>query len=109
MLKQSLDKLLTIDIWGQTFNFKTEQEHAEAQAVADFFSDQITRVEDQITGKSSGNSKKGILLMAALNITNEYLELKRRYAELLEEISNRSTSLISTMENTCGTDSNGPE
>ena len=109
MLKEPLDKLLTIDIWGQTFNFKTEQENVEAQAVADFLSEQVTRVEGQIAGKSSSVSKKGILLMTALNITNEYLELKKRYADLLEEISNRSTILISTIENRRSAKSNGPD
>jgi hypothetical protein len=42
--------------------------------------------------------KLTILTLAALNITNGYLELKREHSDLLQEISRRSSSLIKSLE-----------
>ena len=38
-------------------------------------------------------------MLAALNIANEHMELKRNYTELLRDVTNRSTKLIHTLDN----------
>jgi hypothetical protein len=37
-------------------------------------------------------------MLAALNIANEHMELKRNYGELTREIAERSGSLIRTLD-----------
>ena len=88
-----MEHLVTIEIFGQPFTFKVEGDSARAKEVADYLVKQISRVESQQTDKSSNISKLAIMVLTALNIANENMELKREQASLLRELFNRSTRL----------------
>ena len=70
-----------------------------AKEVADLLVKEVTRVEDQQSNQSSNMSKLTILMLAALNIANEHIELKRDHSKLLEDVSNRTANLIRTLDN----------
>lgn len=66
--------------------------------VADFLVKEVDKVEIQLSCKSKNISKDAILILAALNIANEYFELKNNHINLLKNISERSTSLIRALD-----------
>jgi cell division protein ZapA (FtsZ GTPase activity inhibitor) len=95
-----LEKTVTIELFGQPYTFKANSEVTKAKEVADFLVQEVTRVEDQQPDQSPNISKLTILMLAALNIANEHMELKRNHSKMLREIAERTTKLIRTLD-TC--------
>lgn len=95
-----MEQLVTIELFGHPFTFKAETDATQAKKVADFLVEEVTRAEVQLSSKSSNVTKRIILILAALNIANQYFELKQNHSDLLQSISERSTSLIGKIE-TC--------
>jgi len=93
-----VDEIFTIELFGQTHTFKADAEVAEADAVAELLVKEVCRIEDQQANQSSNMSKLTILMLAALNIANENIELKSNHARLLHDITDRTTNLIHTLD-----------
>ena len=60
---------------------------------------EVTRIEDQQSNQSSNMSKLTILMLAALNIANDHLELKRNHSKLLYDVTDRTANLIQSLDN----------
>ena len=88
-----MEQLVTIELFGQPYTFKAEADVNDAKEVADHLVKEVTRIEPQHSSKSSVN-KLATLILAALNIANENIKLKKSYSDLLKDISKRSTNLI---------------
>jgi cell division protein ZapA (FtsZ GTPase activity inhibitor) len=95
-----LEKTVTIELFGQPHTFKANSEVTQEKEVADLLVKEVARVENQQSGQSSNISKLAILMIAALNIANEHMELKRTYSKLLSDVTNRASNLIHTLDNT---------
>lgn len=94
-----MEKTVTIELFGQPHTFKANSEVTKEKEVADFLVREVTRVEDQQSSQSSNISKLAILMIAALNIANEHMELKRNYSKLMQDVTNRTSKLIHTLDN----------
>ena len=94
-----MDEFVTIELFGQTHTFKANSEVTKAKAVADLLVNEVCRIEDQQANQSSNMSKLTILMLAALNIANENIEMKCDHAKLLHDITDRTTNLIHTLDN----------
>ncbi len=94
-----MDEIVTIELFGQQYSFKAGDEVLNAKQVADLLAKEVDNVEKQISDKSPNMTKFTILTLAALNIANEYIELKQSYTDLLENISRRSATLINAVDN----------
>ena len=94
-----MEQIVTIELFGQKHTFKANSEVTKAEEVADFLVREVTRVENLQTDQSSNMSKLTILMLAALNIANEHIELKRDHSKLLEDVSSRTANLIRTLDN----------
>ena len=93
-----MEQIVTIELFGQTHTFKATSEVAKAKEVADLLVKEVTRVEDQQSNQSSNMSKLTVLMLAALNIANEHLELKRNHFKLLHDVTDRTANLIHSLE-----------
>ncbi|MFZ5569166.1 MAG: cell division protein ZapA [Thermodesulfobacteriota bacterium] len=93
-----MDELITIELFGQRYTFKAEAGVQGAEEVADLLAREVAIVEHQIDKTSMGMNKMTILILAGLNISSEYIELKRKYNELLQHISARSALLASRID-----------
>jgi cell division protein ZapA len=93
-----LDQLLTIDVLGQPFSFKTDSDVSEAKAVADYLVTSVSKVKSQCGNQVPTPDKRAILILAALNITSEYFNLKKKHQALIDDINQRSEHLINTLE-----------
>ena len=94
-----MDEIVTIELFGKTHTFKANSEVTQAKEVADLLVNEVNRIEDQQANQSSNMSKLTILMLAALNIANENLELKRNHSKLLHDVTDRTANLIHTLEN----------
>ena len=92
-----MDQLVTIELFGHPFTFKAEKDVEKAKEVADFLVQEVTKVEKQMSNKSSTISKQAILIMTALNIANEYMQCKQRHTDLLETVSDRASNLLNEL------------
>jgi cell division protein ZapA (FtsZ GTPase activity inhibitor) len=92
-----LEQLVTIEIFGQPYTFKTESDITNAKEVADCLVKEVTRFENQNSSKSS-DTKFVTLILAALNIAKENIELKKKYSDLLTKISKKSANLICALD-----------
>jgi cell division protein ZapA (FtsZ GTPase activity inhibitor) len=93
-----VDQLVTIDVLGQPFSFKTDSDLAEARAIADYLAASVGQVKTQCGNQAPTPDKRAILLLAALNITSEYFELKKKHRELLDDLDKRSAHLIDALD-----------
>jgi cell division protein ZapA (FtsZ GTPase activity inhibitor) len=89
-----LEQLVTIELFGKPYSFKAKSEVKKAKEVADFLAKEVSRVESQQTGESSTASDLTTLMLAALNIAHQNLELENNYSKLRQDIAERSAKLI---------------
>jgi len=89
-----LEQLVTIELFGKPYSFKAKSEVKKAKEVADFLAEEVSRVESQQSGESSTASDLTTLMLAALNIAHQNLELENNYSELRQDIAERSAKLI---------------
>ena len=94
-----MDRTLTIEVLGQPFTFKTDSNESDARAVAEFVAKSVEQVKLQCDHQVPQPDKRAILILAALNIANEYLRLKKKHQDTLEDINQRSANLLNTIEN----------
>jgi cell division protein ZapA (FtsZ GTPase activity inhibitor) len=97
-----VEQLVTIELFGQTFTFRTESEAENSKEVVSFLTREVGKVSEQLKKQHTHISNLTILLLAVLNIVNEHLELKRKYSILLETLSSRSENLIQLLDNPTG-------
>jgi cell division protein ZapA (FtsZ GTPase activity inhibitor) len=93
-----LDQLLTIDILGQPFTFKTDSDIIDAQEMADFVVKSVHQASEEYTKRKHPPDNRAILLLAALNIANEYFDLKKKHQQMLSDLSQRSAQLLNTLD-----------
>lgn len=89
-----MEQVVTIELFGQPFTFKNESGVADAKEVADYLVNEVSRIETQLSKHSTHVDKIATLALAALNIANENIVIKKDHANLLKDISKRSESII---------------
>ena len=93
-----MDQLLTIEVLGQPFTFKTDSMESEARAVAEFVAKSADQVNLQCAHQVPTPDKRTILILTALNIASEYFDLKRKYEQVLDDINQRSVHLLNALD-----------
>ena len=93
-----MEQIVTIELFGQPHTFKADSDVTRAKEVADLLAKEVARVESQLIDASSNISRQKILILAALNIANENMELKRNYSKFLSDVTNRTSKLIHTLD-----------
>jgi cell division protein ZapA (FtsZ GTPase activity inhibitor) len=88
-----LGDIVTIELFGETYKLKADDGVTNAQDIVSYLEKEINRVASEISPNNKGISKIAILLVATMNISNEYFELKQRHANLLNIISTRSKQI----------------
>ena len=89
-----MEQLVTIELFGKPYTFKAKSEVKEAQEVADVLAKEVSRIESEQSGESSTASDLTTLMMAALNIAHQNMELENNIAQMKQVIAERSAELI---------------
>ena len=93
-----MEQLVTIELFGKQHTFKAESETDQAKDVADLLAREVSRVKSQQSGKSQTESDLTTLMLAALNIAQQKLELENRYSKFIQDLSGRSQRLIRQLD-----------
>jgi len=88
-----LEHMVTIELFGQPYTFKADTEVAKANEVADLLMHEVQKIQDQATGPSTHIPKLTILILAALNIANNVMQLKKNAGDLVDQIAERCEAL----------------
>ena len=92
-----MDQHVTIEIFGHPFTFKADRDISTAKEVAAYLEEEVGKVERQLSDASVSINKRAILILAALNIANEYFEMKENQAVLLEMMAQKTTGLLDSL------------
>jgi cell division protein ZapA (FtsZ GTPase activity inhibitor) len=93
-----LEQLVTIELFGKQHTFKADSEVSQAKEVANLLAEEVARIENRQSGESSTPSNLTTLMLAALNIAHQSMQLGNRYAKLLQDLSERSDRLIRKLD-----------
>ena len=93
-----MEQILTIELFGQSYKFKTKIDKQDAKQVTDLLLEQVKQTEKQQSVKSPQINKLAIMIIVALNIANKNVEIKKESLDLVNNISKGYTKLISDLD-----------
>ena len=93
-----MDKIVTIELFGQNHSFKADDNVDDAGEIAALLTREVASVNEQLSENKKKMNNIAILTLAALNITSEYIKLRRHHADSVEKISERSDSLVNMID-----------
>ena len=102
-----MEQLVTIELFGQPYTFRAQSEVSKAKEIADILVHEVAKVQSEQKKDTSAVTQTATLIIAALNIANENMELKAHYRGLLRDISERSTALIRRLDDRISHDRRG--
>ena len=88
-----MEHFVTIELFGQPYTFKADIEAARAREVADLLVHEVNKIQDQHAAKIPHISKLTILIITALGMAHQILQLKKDTGEMVGHISNRCEEL----------------
>ncbi|MDY0041207.1 MAG: cell division protein ZapA [Desulforhabdus sp.] len=93
-----MERLITIDVFGQAYTFKAESGVVDPVEVSDYLMGEIRKVEAQQAERSAERNRVALLLQTALNVANENIKMRHMMAELVQDVAGRSDRLISLLD-----------
>ena len=93
-----MDEIVVIDLFGEEFRFKPDNQVENPEQVAQYLKKYIKVAEGSFQNKTLGKNKIAILLLAAMNLSKDFHELKEQHSELENEINFRTSSLIKKID-----------
>jgi cell division protein ZapA (FtsZ GTPase activity inhibitor) len=85
--------MVTIELFGQPYTFKADTAVAKANEVAELLTSEVQKAQDQPKGPSTHIPKLTILILAALNIANRVIQLKRDSGAFVDQLAERCEML----------------
>jgi cell division protein ZapA len=89
-----VDRLVSIELFGQAYTFKASGEVSEAQEVANYLTKQVEKAQ----AAAESPSKLDAVILAALNIANDYFQIRRSCEDLSKDIDQRCNDLIAHID-----------
>ena len=93
-----MNEIIKIDLFGEEFRFKPDDQVENPEKVAKYLKNYIKQAENMFQNKTSGKNKIAILLLAAMNVSKDFYELKVQHADLEKEIDNKLSFLIEKID-----------
>ena len=88
-----LEKLITIDIFGQRYTFKADEGLIDPQSVADFLMEEVRKIETGQAQHIAETNRFVMLLQAALNISNRHLKMRQQLTAVSDRLSIKTERL----------------
>lgn len=88
-----MEQLITIELLGETFQFKVDEGELNATEIADHLTAEIRAVAGQFPEHVLKTNKLAIVVSAALHITKQYFELHASHRAFLSDVSHRTCKL----------------
>jgi len=85
-----VDRIIRIELFGQTYTFRANVEASQAERIARYVAKQVGKAQ----ASGEGPSRLDSVILAALNIACDYFEMKDQREKLLSDIDKRCQVLI---------------
>lgn len=96
-----MDEIVKIELFGEEFKFKPDKDQAyDPVKIAAHVKEYIDDAESLFQNKTSSKNRMAILLLAAMNLSKDYHDLRLKYSDLEEDIENRVSSLLEKIDKT---------
>jgi cell division protein ZapA (FtsZ GTPase activity inhibitor) len=89
-----VDRLVSIELFGQAYTFKASGDVSKAQEVANYLTKQVEKARTA----AESPSKLDAVILAALNIANDYFQMRRSCEDLSKDIDQRCNDLIAHID-----------
>ncbi len=94
-----MDDIVKIKVFGEEFRFKPECQGSDPEKIVESLNHYILMAEEQIGSKSSDKNKIAILLLAGMNMSKDFNDLKMEYTRLEDYVAQWTSSLIAKIDN----------
>jgi cell division protein ZapA (FtsZ GTPase activity inhibitor) len=95
-----LERILEIELFGESFKFKADAEDKYAEKVIDFLRGKVDYLNENNDLPKNEVNKFAQLLLVTLNICTEYFELKEQHDGMLKNIQVRSSKIVEKIDQT---------
>jgi cell division protein ZapA (FtsZ GTPase activity inhibitor) len=89
-----VDRIVSIKLFDQAYSFKTDAEESHVEKITNHVVSEVAKAQ----AAAEMPSKLDAVILAALNIANDYFEARRGCEELITKIENRCDALIDYIE-----------
>jgi cell division protein ZapA (FtsZ GTPase activity inhibitor) len=90
---QLAEQLITIELFGEKFNFKADEGHLKAEEIAEYLKRELENVETQLPTHAAKSNKLAVMALVALNISKQYIELLHKHIKFVNSVSARTARL----------------
>jgi len=90
---QLTDEFITIKLFGEQFNFKADESHLKAEEIEDYLMREIEKVESQFPAHTAKSNKLAALMLVALNISKQYIDLLHKHLKFANSVSSRTARI----------------
>lgn len=96
-----MDEIVKIELFGEDFKFKPDKDQVyDPVKIAAHVKEYIEEAESLFQNKTSSKNRMAILLLAAMNLSKDYHELRLKHSNLQKDIDSRVSSLLEKIERT---------
>ena len=88
-----MEKVITIELLGETFKFKADENRKNLEEILSFLMQEVQKVEEQFPAHALKTNKLAIMVMAALNISKQFVALTNNHSDFLDSVSLRTSKL----------------
>ena len=93
-----MNEIIKIDLFGEEFRFKPDDQVENPEEVVKYLQNHIKQAESMFKNKTSGKNQIAMLLLAAMNMSKDFYELKIQHTDLEKEINNKFSFLIEKID-----------
>jgi cell division protein ZapA (FtsZ GTPase activity inhibitor) len=87
------EQLITIELFGEKFNFKADEGHLKAEEIAEYLKRELDNVQAQLPAHTAKSNKLAVLVLVALNLSKQYIELMQQHIKFVNAVSARAARL----------------
>ncbi|MBW1676933.1 MAG: cell division protein ZapA [Deltaproteobacteria bacterium] len=85
-----MDRLISIELFGQAYTFRASGQVSQPEEVANYVAGEV----EKAVAAGETPSKLDTVILAALNMANDYFEMRRSRQNLVRDIEKRCKILI---------------
>ncbi|MFA5904706.1 MAG: cell division protein ZapA [Desulfobacula sp.] len=93
-----MDELVVIEIFGEEYRFRPDSQVENPEQVVQHLKKYIKESESLLQNRPSDKNKIVTLLLAAMNLSRDFNELKIKYSELETETEKKVTSMLEKID-----------
>ena len=93
-----MEQVITIELLGETFKFKSDENRKKLEEILSYLMEEVRKVEEQFPSHALKTNKLAIVVMAALNISKQFVELTNNHSDFLNSVSSRASKLGEMIE-----------